>query len=155
MGSTDLAAARLYTASSMGNIDVVKNLVSVNGGLIRSPDEHGLHPGFTALHWCALGQPLADFEKRQRSTHLDVASFLIDEADRLSDEEQPKIMDVPDIAGDTPLHVAISWGQVELAKLMIDKGASTTAKNLLKQSPMDLATAALKAKLSTSFKPKT
>jgi len=34
------------------------------------------------------------------------------------------------------------WGgpQVELAKLMIDKGASTTAKNLLKQSPMDLAT---------------
>jgi len=47
MGSTDLAAARLYTASSMGNIDVVKNLVSVNGGLIRSPDEHGLHPGFT------------------------------------------------------------------------------------------------------------
>ena len=35
-----------------------------------------------------------------------------DEADRLSDEEQPKIMDLPDIAGDTPLHVAISWGQV-------------------------------------------
>ena len=35
----------------------------------------------------------------------------------------------------------LGGAQVELAKLMIDKGASTTAKNLLKQSPMDLATA--------------
>ena len=48
-----------------------------------------------------------------------------DEADRLSDEEQPKIMDLPDIAGDTPLHVAISWGQVssdgeiDLSRLVI------------------------------------
>ena len=107
-----------------------------------------------ALHWCALGQPQADNEKRQRSTHVDVARLLIGAPDRAcmllppacdpvpvfrgasacpcltrgragpmlraaeafrlnKDEEELKIMDIPDVAGDTPLHVAVSWGQVQ------------------------------------------
>ncbi len=35
--------------------------------------------------------------------------------------------------------VAISWGQVEMARLMIERGASTSVSNSLKQSPLDLA----------------
>ena len=67
--------------------------------------------------------------------------FLADEADRLSGdgEGELKVMDIPDVAGDAPLHVAISWGHVELAQLMIERGASTTSKNNKKMTPLDLA----------------
>lgn len=68
-------------------------------------------------------------------------AMLTDEADRLSGdgEGELKIMDIPDIAGDTPLHVAVSWGHVDLAMLMINSGASTTSKNNQKLTPLDLA----------------
>lgn len=105
---------RLCAAAAAGRVEVVKQLVSKNEALLRAADDDGLYPGFTALHWCALGMPQADSEKLRSAAHLEVALLLMDEDERLSkggDDEQ-KVMDVPDLAGDTPLHVAISWGQV-------------------------------------------
>ena len=48
MESTEAdAAGRLFTAASTGNLEVVKNLVTANGALIRAADQQGLYPGFT------------------------------------------------------------------------------------------------------------
>ena len=40
-------AGRLFTAASTGNLEVVKNLITANGELIRAADVDGLYPGFT------------------------------------------------------------------------------------------------------------
>jgi len=40
-------AGRLFTAASTGNLEVVKNLITANGELIRAADLDGLYPGFT------------------------------------------------------------------------------------------------------------
>jgi hypothetical protein len=40
-------AGRLFTAASTGNLEVVKNMITANGELIRAADVDGLYPGFT------------------------------------------------------------------------------------------------------------
>jgi len=154
MGSAQ-AAAQLFTAASAGRIEKVKELIGKNEDLLRASDEEGIYPGFTALHWCVLGMPQADLGTVKGSAHMDVARFLIDESVRLSQggDDEAKIFDTPDISDDTPLHLAVSWGQVELARLMIDSGASTSIKNKNKLSPLELASPAMKAKLTSKPKP--
>ena len=41
------AQARLFTAASMGDLEVVKQSVESNAPMIRVADDDGLHPGFT------------------------------------------------------------------------------------------------------------
>eukprot|EP00434_Breviolum_minutum_P030481 symbB.v1.2.026954.t1/scaffold2731.1/size72017/2 len=41
--------------------------------------------------------------------------------------------------GNTPLHVAAYWGNVEAAELLLSKGAAVDATNLAGKTPLDLA----------------
>ena len=57
MESTEAdAAGRLFTAASTGNLEVVKNLVTANGALIRAADQQGLYPGFTGRDLLSLSR---------------------------------------------------------------------------------------------------
>ncbi|MCD4783719.1 MAG: ankyrin repeat domain-containing protein [Candidatus Eremiobacteraeota bacterium] len=42
---------------------------------------------------------------------------------------EPKLVHAKDKDGWTPLYVAISWGEIEMVKLLIDNGADVNAKN--------------------------
>ena len=41
--------------------------------------------------------------------------------------------------GDTPLHVAVSWGHEKMVNLLVDRGGSLLLKNKSKRTPLDLA----------------
>lgn len=48
-------------------------------------------------------------------------------------------LDVKTSKGITPLHLAVSYGQHEIVRLLINRGADTTVRNILNQTPMDVA----------------
>jgi len=107
--------------------------------LLRATDEDGLFAGFTALHWSAHGG------------HTAVGRALLDEANRQGggDSTNP-LFAAKDNDGDTPLHVAVSWGHLDYCGMLLEAGASLTDKaslNNQKKTPMDLATPAMKAEL--------
>ena len=73
-GAASAGAAEGNVSSAAGPVLVAAD--GVGGRQMPSPlTEAECVPA--ALHWCALGQPSADNEKRQRSTHTDVARLLI------------------------------------------------------------------------------
>jgi ankyrin repeat protein len=41
--------------------------------------------------------------------------------------------------GETPLHLALYWGQVDVARLLIEHGADRTAQNYDGETPLHLA----------------
>ena len=51
--------------------------------------------------------------------------------------------------GDTPIHVAVSWGQGEVIDLLQQRGGSLTGKNNAGLTPLDLAAPDFKSFLST------
>ena len=55
--------------------------------------------------------------------------------------------------GDTPLHIAVSWGHAELARMMISRNADVKIRNDKRKTALDLATegAEVKWREHTSF----
>ena len=51
-------------------------------------------------------------------------------------EENPELVNAPDDASQTPLHLAIAGGQTEIAEFLITKGADVNASNVVNQSIM-------------------
>eukprot|EP00960_Hanusia_phi_P070835 767409-Hanusia_phi.AAC.8 len=43
--------------------------------------------------------------------------------------------------GDTPLHIAVSWGHLELARMMIGRNANLKLRNDQRKTAFDLASA--------------
>merc|ERR1711920_539229 len=75
--------------------------------------------GETALHLACLGQ------------FADCTQWLLGTA--------PELVDVPDLQGNTPLHVCAAVGNLEGAVLLLRAGANTAAKNSEKKTAFDLA----------------
>jgi len=133
---------------AVGNKDVVAKLVEASPKSISSENAFGN----TCLH-CATrtgsGEVVelllskgADVNQRNHrgSTSLHIACFLASPTSNCDDDDQylktatvllnnDKIdVDAKDISGYTPLHVAAQRGCDDMVKLLIDKGASLTAK---------------------------
>ncbi len=51
-------------------------------------------------------------------------------------EENPELVNTPDDASQTPLHLAVAGGQTEIVELLISKGADVNALNTVNQSIM-------------------
>ena len=45
----------------------------------------------------------------------------------------------PDPFRDTPLHIAVEYGDLDIVKLLITKGADVNAKDVFQQTPLQLA----------------
>lgn len=54
-----------------------------------------------------------------------------------------------DIAGNTPLHIALSEGHEDIARLLIDAGASVNAKNKDNERCVDLMKPAFRKELTS------
>jgi ankyrin repeat protein len=55
--------------------------------------------------------------------------------------DQPDLVGSQDTAGQTPLHSAAEFGEIEMATLLLESGASTAAVDHQGQTPLDLAAA--------------
>jgi hypothetical protein len=76
-------AARMFTAASTANMDVIKNLINTNGALIRVADEEGLYPGFTGA---PCPNPRRDWEGGESSDEVVIsgcAALMVNELRRV------------------------------------------------------------------------
>lgn len=102
-------------ATRAGSSDVVKLLLS-NGADVN----HKNHRGSSSLHIaCFLASPTSS-NGDDDDQHLKTAAVLLNN-DKID-------VDAKDISGYTPLHIAAQRGCNDMVKLLIDNGASLTAK---------------------------
>ena len=75
------------------------------------------------LLFCAIGG--------DTQNHIEVAKLLI--------KKDPSIIDIPNTNGNGPLHYAAMKGHIEMAKLLLNNGASKHLKNSDDKSPEQVA----------------
>ena len=147
MQSTNVKTAPLHLAVMAGSISCVKLLLRRGAN-----KDCKAHEGVTAMHLAAvLGQrqmvqylldrgadsmALTDEERlplHSACTHgrTEVADVLL--------RHYPKAVNAKSKTKSTPLHEAASGGGVNCVKLLLKKGADTTAKNANGQLPIDVA----------------
>uniref|UniRef100_A0A7S4PG37 Uncharacterized protein n=1 Tax=Guillardia theta TaxID=55529 RepID=A0A7S4PG37_GUITH len=127
-------AAKLFTSAGCGDYAAVQEVLEQDKDLLREVDHDGLFAGWNCLHWCA------------QQGHVEVAKLLMDEAEVLG-IESPTLVDMQDKEGDTPLHIAVSWGHAELARMMISRNADVKIRNDKRKTALDLATEGFRKQL--------
>ena len=125
----------LHAATRSGSPDIVKLLLE-KGAQINKQN----HRGSSALHIaCFLSKSEgSNGDSTSIDPYLKIAAILLcnDELD----------IDIKDVNGYTPLHVASQRGANEMVKLLIDSGASLTAKTAIDSKGRGNRTAAGMAK---------
>ena len=125
----------LHAATRSGSPDIVKLLLE-KGAQINKQN----HRGSSALHIaCFLSKSEgSNGDSTSIDPYLKIAAILLcnDELD----------IDIKDVNGYTPLHVASQRGANEIVKLLIDSGASLTAKTAIDSKGRGNRTAAGMAK---------
>jgi len=109
-----LKPSSIFNYAKFGHIEPLKLLLDHNGELIHAVDEHG----WNLLFWaCILRKNDAMFE------------FLLDRGVK---------WDVLDVAGNSALHIACRYGNMSLAKRLVELGASVSKKNRLGLTALDM-----------------
>ena len=156
----------IHLAANIGNKDIVAKLVEASPKSISSENAFGntcLHlstrAGSSDIVELLLSKGADVNQKNHRgSTSLHIACFLASPSSSNDDDDQylktatvllnnDKIdIDAKDISGYTPLHIAAQRGCDDMVKLLIDNGASLTAKTNIDSKGRGNRTAAGMAK---------
>ena len=105
----------ILEASKAGNLEIVKNIVSLYSHIVNCTDEDGKHS--TPLHnACSYG-------------HYEVTELLV---------KHGATVNVSDLLQCTPLHEAATKGKYEIVELLLKHGADPSKKNRDGHTPLDL-----------------
>ena len=137
---TSYKESPLHEATYKGNIEKVKELVKQGGIDINAI---GRNSGNTPLHWAInvgkvtlvsfnlrTGIPPHFLKPPDKKKYLKIIGFLI---------EKGADVNIKNIKGDTPLHIAIKNQNTEIIELLIRKRAKLNVKNNKGKTPLHLA----------------
>lgn len=114
----ELGTTALMFACDFGYFDIVSLLINKNANV---DDKNGL--GFTALHY-AVQKP-----------DLRVVRLLVN----LSEEELENRINRKDEKGNTPLHLAVEAGNIDVIDFLLKRKANKFIENNERRTPLDIA----------------